>query len=416
MKISKKKLIQYCFLLYVFLVLSLPDGIKNMTCLYKMSTRDLPLVFTYNYYFSILELPIILFGLNVYRGSGIIRFLKLFAVVFAINLIFVVAGEEMNVVSIHSYEMFLLLLTGFSAASILLWVADDLYEFERLIDFFIIFQFLLVIVSILSGASGKGGRYSAIGMGSGATAGLSASYLVWTLFSRESKTWRVPIVCALITIVLSGSRVNMFAFLFIVLVFSGRLIHRQILQGNTKKVILVLTFGVPVVAALVYYAYQAGVFGTLDRYLNLIQGNFVTNVTNDSSYIGRIRSFAGGWAILKNHSFGIPFSIYAIEYYSANTFSMEYPHSTLMSYILLWSPPVALFCACYLIRLLVRSVKNHNDDWIYLLYYLVMATLYGSPVLYSKSYAFTLAIISYIAIKNRKEESIDPELTKQHII
>lgn len=31
---------KYIFLLYIFLVLSLPDGIKNMTCLYKMSTKN----------------------------------------------------------------------------------------------------------------------------------------------------------------------------------------------------------------------------------------------------------------------------------------------------------------------------------------------------------------------------------------
>ena len=37
--IEKRKLGYICVLLYVFLDLSLPDGIKNMTALYKMTTR-----------------------------------------------------------------------------------------------------------------------------------------------------------------------------------------------------------------------------------------------------------------------------------------------------------------------------------------------------------------------------------------
>ena len=33
---SKGKYIYLCLLAYTFLILSLPDGIKNMTCLYKI--------------------------------------------------------------------------------------------------------------------------------------------------------------------------------------------------------------------------------------------------------------------------------------------------------------------------------------------------------------------------------------------
>lgn len=401
MKIQARKLGKYLFLLYVFLVLSLPDGIKNMTCLYKMTTRGLPIVYTYNYYFSFLEIPIILVGLYVYKYSSIIRFRKLMAVVAVINIVFGIIGLEMNIFSIRSYEMFLLLLTGFSTASIVLWVAEDFYELERILDWFIILQFFLQIVSMISGASGADGRYAAIGMGSGATASLAAAYLVWALFSRTSKTWWPPIVCSLISIILSGSRANLLSFAFIAIVFSGRIIHRQVTHGNKKLVQLLLLFGVPVLAFLLYIGYSRGLFESLNRITNLFQGNFVNNVREDVSYLGRIRSIQGSMRILQRHPFGIPFSIYAIEYYSAYTFSMEYPHSTLLSYILLWSPVVAAFCVFYLIRLMTRCYKRKLDDGIYILYYLIMIIFYGSPVLYSKAYAFTLIIVSFIAMKVR---------------
>ena len=402
MKISRDKLGKSLFLMYIFLVLSLPDGIKNMTSLYRMSTRGLPIVYTYNYYFSFLEIPIILAGLYLYRKSSIIRFGRVFAVIGVINFIFVIIGQELNVVTIHSYEMFLLLLTGFSTASVVLWIANDFTELERIIDWFIIFQFGLQILSMMTGSSGADGRYSAIGMGSGATASLAAAYLVWAFFSRTSKTWLVPIVCSIISIILSGSRTNMIAFLFIAIVFSGRLIHRQYQHGNKKITQIILYIGIPIIIFVLILGYQRGYFDSLARITNLFQGgSFIENVTSDDSYLGRIRSINGSMRILQKHPFGIPFSIYVIEYYSAYTFSMEYPHSTLLSYILLWSPLVAGFCALYLMRLMVRCFKRKLDDGIYLLYYLLMITLYGSPVLYSKAYAFTLIIISFIVCKVR---------------
>jgi hypothetical protein len=320
-------------------------------------------------------------------------------VVAILNIVYAVFGMEMNIVSINSYEMFLLLLTGFSTASIVLWVADDLHELEKILDCFILLQFVLQIVSAITGASGADGRYAAIGMGCGATASLAAAYLVWALVCRTSKTWWLPIACSIVSVLLSGSRTNLLAFVFIAVVFSGRLIRRQIRQGNKRNVQLIILIGLPVLALAIYFGYQRETSDLLSRFTNLFQGSFVSNVREDSSYLGRLRSFQGSMRILQRHPFGIPFSIYAIEYYSAYTFSMEYPHSTLLSYILLWSPVVAAFCVFYLVRLMTRCFKRKLDDGIYLLYYLAMIILYGSPVLYSKAYAFTLIIISYIVVK-----------------
>lgn len=404
MRVRKDKLFKYIFLLYIFLVLSLPDGIKNMTCLYKMTTHGLPIVFSYNYYFSFLEIPIILVGLYVYKASSIIRFGRVFSIVAAINIVFALIGQELNIVSIQSYEMFLLLLTGFSTASVILWIADDFREIDRILDCFIVLQFLLQIVSMVTGVSGSDGRYAAIGMGSGATASLAAAYLIWTLFSRTSKTAWLPIICSVISIVLSGSRTNLLAFMFIAIVFSGRLIRRQIQQGNKKLIQLMVLFGIPLIGAALYVGYQKGLFELLSRILGLFQGSFIQNVQTDDSYLGRLRSIEGSIRILQKHPGGIPFSIYAIEYYSAYTFSMEYPHSTLLSYTLLWSPAVAAYCVFYLVRLLIRGLRRRFDDWIYLLYYLVMIVLYGSPVLYAKAYAFTLVVISYIVLKVRAHD------------
>lgn len=404
-KVRTDKFGKYIFLLYIFLVLSLPDGIKNMTCLYKMSTKGLPIVYTYNYYFSILEIPIIIVGLYVYRFSSIIRFGRVVLTVALINIVFAILEVEMNIVSIQSYEMFLLLITGFSTASIVLWIADDFREVEKILDCFILFQFLLQLVSMVTGTSGADGRYAAIGMGSGATASLAATYLVWTFFSRTEKVNWLVVMCSLVSIVLTGSRTNLLAFLLIAFVFSGRLIRRQIQQGNQTLMLLLLIIGIPLIVMVLCVGYQKGAFSALTRVLDLFQGSVVTNISNDDSYLGRLRSIEGSMRILGKNPFGIPFSIYAIESYSARTFSMEYPHSTLLSYVLLWSPIVAGYCVFYLIRLMARCIKRGLDDWIYILYYLMMIVLYGSPVLYSKSYAMTLILVSFVVQKIKASDN-----------
>lgn len=137
-----EKILYVCLLAYVLLILSLPDGIKNMTCLYKMTTKGVHVTYTYNYYFSLLEVPIILFGLLYYKYSKVIKFLKVYMIIFVLNIIYYVIGY-LNIVTLHSYESFLLLLTGFSAACIVLRNQNSLHDIEEILDCFTILQFLL---------------------------------------------------------------------------------------------------------------------------------------------------------------------------------------------------------------------------------------------------------------------------------
>ena len=401
--------------LYIFLVQSLPDGIKNMTCLYKMTTVDLPIMFTYNYYFSFLEIPIIIIGLYLYKKSKVIRFFPIFLLIIAINAVFILARNEMNIVSIQSYEMFLLLLTGFSSASIILYFAKDLNDIETILDCFVILQFLLQIVSMISGASGEDGRYSAIGMGAGATATLAAEYMIWSFFSRSSRINWAPLFCALMTLMLTGSRSNILVFLIISAILCIRIFHRQIQKGN--KSLLFYTFYIAIPLSLVFLVIlsrqNSEAFDFFSRVYQLFQGDIGSNFSTDSSFLGRQTAFEGGLQILREHPYGIPFSIYAIEYHSSDFFSMEYPHSSLICYILLWTPFVMFFCMLFLIRLTLKCFKLRLDDAFYLLYFIFMMFFYGSPILYSKTYTIEFIILSYIALKVKtcsedKDESVVP--------
>lgn len=397
MVIEKRKLGYICILLYVFLALSLPDGMKNMTALYKMSTRGINVTYTYNYYFSFLELPIIIYGLAKYRHSNSIRFLKIFVAIMILNLAYWFLDLE-NVIQLDSYEMFLLLLTGFCASIIVMERENTLQDIDNIIDWFTILQFFLLIVSMISGASGGDGRYAAIGMGSGATANIASYYLVWTFFARESKTRMIPVLAAFITVILTGSRTNLLAFLLIAIIFIGRLIRKQIRDGNGRKMLYV-TIGIILVVILTLMMGQGIKMESLSRITSLLQGNVLINVTTDGSYLGRLRSVEGSLKILNRYPNGLPFSIYSIERESARMFSMEYPHSTLLSYILLWSPLIAWGCLIYLIILLLKAIKRKDNSAIFMGFNIAMLILYGSPILYAKTYAFLFILISYVKTK-----------------
>ena len=395
--IEKRKLGYICVLLYVFLVLSLPDGIKNMTALYKMTTRGINVTYTYNYYFSILELPIIFIALAKYRYSKSIKFLKVFVLIAILNIFYWILNLE-NIFQLQSYEMFLLLLTGFSAAVIVMDCENTFQDIDTILDWFTILQFVLLIVSMLSGASGQDGRYAAIGMGSGATANIASYYLVWTFFLRMSKTKILPAGIAFITVILTGSRTNLLAFVLIAVVFIGKLIKKQIDDGNSRKLLYCLLAIVPLLI-LVLVSNRGVKMESLERITSLLQGNIFNNITSDGSYLGRMRSVEGSLRILKENPNGLPFSIYAIEKESARAFSMEYPHSTLLSYILLWSPPIAWGCMAYLVYLLVKAIRMRDISAVFMGFNIAMLVLYGSPILYAKTYTILFVLISYMALR-----------------
>lgn len=395
--VEKRKIGYICVLLYVFLVLSLPDGIKNMTALYKMTTRGINVTYTYNYYFSILELPIIFIALAKYRYSKSIKFLKVFVLIAVLNIFYWILNLE-NIFQLQSYEMFLLLLTGFSAALIVMDSENTFQDIDAILDWFTILQFVLLIVSMLSGASGQDGRYAAIGMGSGATANIASYYLVWTFFLRMSKTKILPAGIAFITVILTGSRTNLLAFVLIAVVFIGKLIKKQIDDGNGRKLLYCLIAIVPLLI-LVLTSNRGIKMESFERITSLLQGNIFNNITSDSSYLGRMRSVEGSLRILKENPNGLPFSIYAIERESARAFSMEYPHSTLLSYILLWSPPIAWGCMGYLVYLLVKAIRMKDISAVFMGFNIAMLVLYGSPILYAKTYAILFVLISYMALR-----------------
>ncbi len=395
--IEKRKLGYICVLLYVFLVLSLPDGMKNMTALYKMTTRGINVTYTYNYYFSVLELPIIFVALAKYRYSKSIKFLKVFILIAILNIFYWILNME-NVFQLHSYEMFLLLLTGFSAAVIVMDSENTLQDVDTILDWFTILQFVLLIVSMVSGASGQDGRYAAIGMGSGATANIASYYLVWTFFLRMSKTKILPAGIAFITVILTGSRTNLLAFVLIAIVFISKLIKKQIDDRNGRKLLYCLIVIVPLLI-LVLISNRGVKMESFERITSLLQGNIFNNITSDGSYLGRMRSVEGSLRILKENPNGLPFSIYAIEKESARAFSMEYPHSTLLSYILLWSPPIAWVCMGYLVYLLVKAIRMRDISAVFMGFNIAMLVLYGSPILYAKTYTILFVLISYMSLR-----------------
>jgi hypothetical protein len=400
---NKRSLKIICIFLYIFLVTSLPDGIKSMTAIYKMDTWVFSLVYIYYYYFSVFEIPIIVLGLYLYRRSKIIRFMPIFYLILLINIFYCLFGRE-SVISLHSYEMFLLLATGFSASSIVLYYCRNVDELDTTIDYFVVLNFVLQLLYLILNKS-IGEKTGAAGLPPGFLGLTGTMYLVWSLYMRLSKPRRWVQMVAFLTIFASGARIQLYAFAAIMIIYFSSSIGKSVVRLKWVRVFahsfLSLVF---IVGAIIYWHSSHGDLAM--RYYNLFSGNFLDNVQYDSSYRGRWRSNSGGLEILSQNPMGLPFSIYALEKTSLDRFRMEYPHSFLLCYILLWSPPIALFCYGYLIWLAVKlfHIRKQNSGYIFVIYFLIMLTFYGAPVLYSKGYLFFFLIISYIknAVLNNK--------------
>ena len=231
--VSKKSILLLVIFFVSFILIMLPDSIKNMFCLYKMTTSDLPLVYTYNYYFSIFDLIIILVGLFYYKRSKIIRCMPVVFAILTINLFRYIFGIS-NVIELNSYEMILMFIESVCWTSFLLYYFNNEEKVCYLFNLFVILIFFTQVLQFALGNFSLDGRVSAISLGPGATAEIFIKYELWFLFcyKKKNKSY-VPFVMSLLGMVLTGSRSNMLTLVLIIIIFSFQ-IWKQSKETKTK--------------------------------------------------------------------------------------------------------------------------------------------------------------------------------------
>ena len=397
-----------------FAVLSLPDGLKAATSLYSSSTDSLNLVYTFTYYFSWLELPLVITGLFVYRKSKIINILPVFILVLLNNVLRLPLGQS-NIFELHSYEMFLIFLVGICAAAVCSRIASTQQDFEFCIDFFVVFQACTLLLNFAQGASSDG-RYAALGMGPGQTATIMALYIVWFITCRNSG-WKlsektssfsvVALAAAFFSLLATGSRTNLLLVVAVVLVMMAWILKIVAKRKGAEIALLAFLCFILFVGLTVLALPTLASSGGSNAITRLIETNS-TGFGKDSSVLGRELSIDAGWKIYSENPNGISFSLYDIEQRTYLACGMEYPHSTLLSYLLLWGPLPLAISLIYLIGLLFYLLRNKSSSSVFVAFSLLTFIWYGSPLIYARSYFILLILFTHVVrfCKGKGSESV----------
>lgn len=399
---ARDSLFKFAGLILIFVVLSLPDGLKASTSLYSSSTDSLNLVYTFTYYFSWLELPLIIAGLLVYRKSKVINIMPVFVLVLFFNVLRLPLGQS-NIFELNSYEMFLILLVGICAAAACSRIATTRQDFEFCIDLFIVFQACTLLLNYVQGVSNDG-RYSALAMGPGQTATIMSLFIVWFITCRNSG-WKmaektssfsaIALAAAFFSLLATGSRTNLLlvvATMIVMLAWILKIIARR----KGVEIAFLAFLCIALLAGLFIVALPTLLnSGGSNALARLLETNS-TGFGNDSSVLGRELSIDAGWRIYSENPFGISFSLYDIEERTLLACGMEYPHSTLLSYLLLWGPLPLAIALGYLIALLLQQFRRKSSSAIFVAFVLLTFIWYGSPLFYARSYFILLILFTYI--------------------
>ena len=405
-------------LLYVILVFFTPGPIALRTIIYRVSAdKYFGSIGWLGYTFGALSILALLTGIKYlfsYRNNDInIGTLVLY--LFLWNCIRVVIGAS-NIFSYNDYSLFLSLITGYGGYILLKRYVH--YEIEDAFDLIVILNFVTQCINIFAGRQLEyGGRYAAIGSTTGSVGIMCASYLIYYLFCRKNeKRSMISILACVLSILLAGSRFNLMIAIIFIILFAFKL--RKGLELNDKKrktVIILILVGILVVPFAYSYLGNTIFSKLLNRtedVIGAILGRDTSYVTDDLSFNARLLSLKAGLETIIENPLGISTSSIDLQAHTIKHGFTYFPHSTLISYYLLWGIP-AIIIFVSLINHAVKAIKNNNTVWILALYFLVSFVLYGGPIIESKMYLWYFLMFDFI--KNEANSTYSCIENRDHI-
>ena len=256
------------------------------------------------------------------------------------------------------------------------------------------------------------GRYGAIGLSVGGTGYFSSLYLIYLMYIHKYTQYTpVLISIAFLALILSGQRTNLFLVLFFIIPY----LFSDVFQASNKNNKLFLHMFL--VIFFLFVSFFLVIFGEqimssfetenfLTRILTTIQDFSDDTVSSDYSVDGRMRSIEAGLDILSETPTGISNCFYDLQFRMLELQFPTFPHSSLLSCLLLWSIPITLYCMYYLILLTIKLLIKRNGYFFVVLYILLIMIVWNGPFLDYPIVFITLFFISLATNSIHKSESL----------
>jgi hypothetical protein len=397
---------------YVFLILYMPNSILFPTTIYFSGTPGYIQQTVLSYSYSYLEIPLFLIAILVYKRSKSINFMPIIVLVTIQNLIRFIFGFS-NPIVLHSYEMFLCLISGYCSCIIISAVFNNISRMEKVLDIIILVNFITQLIVAITGKVQYGGRYAVLGQDVGSVGLFSVTYILINLFVREKigRSTAILMTVAIASMLLAGSRTHLLMLIFILALFIGRFIKRTVKTKNLiKSIFIIATLGIAGISVLIN---KTNIFDSshtgytesaLTRFVNLFSSsNSINNsISSDESFTSRIESIAAGLELIKNNMLGISNSFIDLQIRTILEGYPTFPHSFLISYYLLYGIS-ALICYIIIISWTIKSIRVKSSTIVLLVFFLILFLIWGGPILRVKEYFWYFIIFSYIKLNLEKD-------------
>ena len=413
---SRNVVLRSLAILYVLLVLYMPNAISDVTAIYHVDADPYVQTDTFtgtypwlNYTFSFLSIIALLSAFFIRKTDEVINLNFLFVLLLIKNILRPLIGET-NIFEYNDYAVIMALLTGYGCYLILLHNRVKM-DLENILDMIIILNFATQIMFVLTGRQMEyGGRYAALGSGAGAVGEMCSQYLLYYIFARKSeKRNAVVLICCLLSLILSGSRTNLLMSIVFIILFAFQIKSGLKQGGNKGKVIISLIVVGFVITPLLSSMMSNSIFDqVIERMEESVQAAYHQDKTyfnDDNSMVLRALSFNAGFNILNSNPLGISSSAIDLQLQTLQNGYFSFPHSTLLSFYLLFGIG-ALICYGYIIKLLILAVKQKNSLFVLLLCISITMLLYGGPIQNPKEFFWYFVLLTFCRNQLHKKNKI----------
>lgn len=395
-------------IVYVIVTLFMPNFIMNYTTIYSINAEKHIAIDAYvrgnpwlYYSFSFLEIFALLYGIIHKPQKGNIDIRPMVGLIIIFNIVRMIFGLS-SIFYFGDYSLILSLLVGFGCYQMVINRPINM-DLESVLDFIIIVNAFTQVLFIITGRMNEyGGRYPALGSNVGEVGTICFTYLIYYIFAREKNNNSIiPFLCCIFSFVVSGSRSNiLFAALFIV-VFFFQYRKGMALSSSKRKAMKVLLIGLIIIVPVLVYM-DIGTNDAIGTVVNRISGFFVgilgqnrgSYLQSDQSFVQRLASFAAGWNIIKENPLGISASTIDLQMCTQANGYYTFPHSSLISYYLLWGL-VGLAVYAWIIKTMIVGIKRKKSAWVILACLSIVFVIYGGPIINSKTYFWYIVLFAF---------------------
>lgn len=370
----------------------------------------------------IFSAPLILFEytsiLHIYTPNSFNYILResysisiVFILLFAISLfIVVIKGKIQSSALVVVFCIFLIVFYDF----IIRYIQNGVFSFELyflLFEFFIltIYTFLLfkdlrklisvisvihlvtLIISFILQHTEMVGRYSSFNANFGLTGYILAieSIIIAVEINKNFVKKSIFLSILLIGIFLTGSRINLFLtmfFVFLAVMFAQRFSFKKLILP------LIILLLIPV-AYYFFQSYSESSNMIVDSIIRVINSP-IEFLKNDESLMGRVDSFSIGIKVLIRNPMGVGFSSFEVQRNMNMLGYPTFPHSTLLTFIVMFGLVLLIPIICFIAIYLKRSFRSKYITVF--LFFITYNVFFGGLFLNFKFYYFSLIVLIFI--------------------